>query len=131
MASQVHPMECSLLVSLNNNPKFLLLKTIETSLSQGPISESDFFTWEALICGPKDTPFVSIVFLNKLACISDQFTFAKKIKNKKYIGRWSVRSQADICMIFPIPGVDTTQTNHPFPSSFIPSTDSCVVPQAI
>ncbi|KAH9476911.1 Ubiquitin-conjugating enzyme E2 7 [Psilocybe cubensis] len=23
----------------------------------GPISESDFFTWEALICGPKDTPF--------------------------------------------------------------------------
>ena len=25
----------------------------------GPISESDFFTWEALICGPKDTPFVS------------------------------------------------------------------------
>ena len=68
-------MECSLLVSLNNN---LLLKTIETSLSQGPISESDFFTWEALICGPKDTPFVSIVFLNKLACISDQFTFAKK-----------------------------------------------------
>lgn len=28
-------------------------------ISQGPISESDFFTWEALICGPKDTPFVS------------------------------------------------------------------------
>lgn len=24
----------------------------------GPVSESDFFTWEALICGPKDTPFV-------------------------------------------------------------------------
>ena len=27
--------------------------------STGPISESDFFIWEALICGPKDTPFVS------------------------------------------------------------------------
>jgi hypothetical protein len=27
-------------------------------LPLGPISESDFFTWEALICGPKDTPFV-------------------------------------------------------------------------
>lgn len=26
----------------------------------GPISESDFFIWEALICGPKDTPFVRI-----------------------------------------------------------------------
>lgn len=25
----------------------------------GPVSEDDFFTWEALICGPKDTPFVS------------------------------------------------------------------------
>ena len=25
----------------------------------GPISEDDFFTWEALINGPKDTPFVS------------------------------------------------------------------------
>jgi len=24
----------------------------------GPVSEADFFTWEALICGPKDTPFV-------------------------------------------------------------------------
>ena len=24
----------------------------------GPVSESDFFNWEALICGPKDTPFV-------------------------------------------------------------------------
>jgi hypothetical protein len=28
----------------------------------GPISESDFFTWEALICGPKDTPFVRALF---------------------------------------------------------------------
>lgn len=26
---------------------------------KGPITESDFFTWEALISGPKDTPFVS------------------------------------------------------------------------
>ncbi|CDO70399.1 hypothetical protein BN946_scf184999.g39 [Trametes cinnabarina] len=28
----------------------------------GPISESDFFTWEALIVGPKDTPFEGGVF---------------------------------------------------------------------
>lgn len=33
--------------------------TILCGGSKGPISESDFFTWEALICGPKDTPFVS------------------------------------------------------------------------
>jgi len=29
----------------------------------GPIFESDFFNWEALICGPKDTPFVRVLFL--------------------------------------------------------------------
>jgi hypothetical protein len=76
MTSQVHPMECSLLVSLNNSPKFLLLKRLKSlSLSQGPISESDFFTWEALICGPKETPFVSI--LKQTRMLSDQFTFAK------------------------------------------------------
>ena len=28
----------------------------------GPVSESDFFTWEALILGPKDTPFEGGVF---------------------------------------------------------------------
>lgn len=28
----------------------------------GPISESDFFRWEALIVGPKDTPFEGGVF---------------------------------------------------------------------
>ena len=36
---------------LNDLPSF-------TRLEKGPISESDFFSWEALICGPKDTPFV-------------------------------------------------------------------------
>jgi hypothetical protein len=33
----------------------------------GPTSESDFFTWEALICGPKDTPFVIIPILFSLS----------------------------------------------------------------
>ena len=32
------------------------------SCRKGPISESDFFTWEALIVGPKDTPFEGGVF---------------------------------------------------------------------
>ena len=62
MASQVRQMECSLLVSLNGSIPFI--EAIKTSLSQGPISESDFFIWEALICGPKDTPFVSRVLSN-------------------------------------------------------------------
>jgi len=35
-------------------------ETVDTKPQRalGPISESDFFAWEALICGPKDTPFV-------------------------------------------------------------------------
>ncbi|PSS34242.1 hypothetical protein PHLCEN_2v1708 [Hermanssonia centrifuga] len=37
----------------------------------GPISESDFFTWEALIMGPKDTPFEGGVFVAKLTFVSD------------------------------------------------------------
>ncbi|KAF5381926.1 hypothetical protein D9757_007565 [Collybiopsis confluens] len=37
----------------------------------GPVSESDFFTWEALICGPKDTPFEGGVFTAKLTFPSD------------------------------------------------------------
>ena len=36
----------------------------------GPISESDFFTWEALIMGPKDTPFEGGVFAAKLTFVS-------------------------------------------------------------
>ncbi|KAH9929478.1 ubiquitin-conjugating enzyme/RWD-like protein [Fomitopsis serialis] len=32
----------------------------------GPITESDIFTWEALIMGPKDTPFEGGVFAAKL-----------------------------------------------------------------
>ena len=35
----------------------------------GPISESDFFTWEALIMGPKDTPFEGGVFPAKLTFV--------------------------------------------------------------
>ncbi|TCD62821.1 DNA-directed RNA polymerase III core subunit ret1 [Steccherinum ochraceum] len=36
----------------------------------GPVSESDFFTWEALIMGPKDTPFEGGVFAAKLTFVS-------------------------------------------------------------
>lgn len=48
-------MACLRLVRAYLPPPYVVFKFT----SQGPISESDFFTWEALICGPKDTPFVS------------------------------------------------------------------------
>lgn len=35
----------------------------------GPVTESDMFTWEALIMGPKDTPFEGGVFSAKLTFV--------------------------------------------------------------
>ncbi|KAI5887659.1 ubiquitin-conjugating enzyme [Schizophyllum commune H4-8] len=37
----------------------------------GPVTESDFFLWEALIAGPKDTPFEGGIFTAKLTFPSD------------------------------------------------------------
>jgi hypothetical protein len=57
--------------------------------SKGPISESDFFTWEALICGPKDTPFVRVQFLCSL------MELYLKISGRP--GRRYICRPADIC----------------------------------
>lgn len=35
----------------------------------GPVSEDDFFNWETIIEGPKDTPFEGGVFLAKLTFV--------------------------------------------------------------
>lgn len=35
----------------------------------GPVTESNFFEWEALIMGPKDTPFEGGVFAAKLTFV--------------------------------------------------------------
>lgn len=43
---------------------------------EGPISEQDFFTWEALISGPKDTPFVCFLsMLSQAFGISNSVAF--------------------------------------------------------
>lgn len=56
-------MECLQLVCVNNanvsSNRHQLILPPTNPRPTGPISESDFFTWEALVCGPKDTPFVS------------------------------------------------------------------------
>jgi hypothetical protein len=41
-----------------SSPCALVTSSLLFITPPGPVSESDFFTWEALICGPKDTPFV-------------------------------------------------------------------------
>lgn len=57
-------MGCSLPVSSQSS--YAIFVSLIISFRQGPISESDFFTWEALICGPKDTPFVSCKPVNSV-----------------------------------------------------------------
>lgn len=42
----------------------------DNMFTAGPISEDDFFTWEAVIDGPKDTPFEGGVFVAKLEFVS-------------------------------------------------------------
>ena len=42
----------------------------DNMFTAGPISEDDFFTWEAVIEGPKDTPFEDGVFVAKLEFVS-------------------------------------------------------------
>lgn len=49
---------CGTLLPLAYHQHHTVRLRLLPSLRLGPISESDFFTWEALICGPKDTPFV-------------------------------------------------------------------------
>jgi ubiquitin-conjugating enzyme E2 G2 len=46
------------------NTEYLLTLQLMVACELGPVSESDFFTWEALISGPKDTPFVSKIVLS-------------------------------------------------------------------
>ena len=67
---QEHPMACSLLVRTKlAQPVRALMQWAPLFPEPGPISESDIFTWEALIMGPKDTPFEGGVFAAKLTFV--------------------------------------------------------------
>ena len=79
----------------------------------GPVSESDFFTWEALICGPKDTPFVSRHPARWLSPRTCSLPFFLKI-SISLSGRRCICSQTDIrapaSMLIP---------RHPYTVNFI------------
>lgn len=66
-------------------PNMSHLRHTKPYLAIGPISESDFFTWEALISGPKDTPFV--------CQLTFRIPYERFIHVNQYIpGRWYLRS---------------------------------------
>lgn len=48
----------------------------DNMFTAGPISEDDFFTWEAVIEGPKETPFEGGVFVAKLEFVSPSIVVA-------------------------------------------------------
>ncbi|KAJ4481019.1 ubiquitin-conjugating enzyme/RWD-like protein [Lentinula aciculospora] len=77
----------------------------------GPIFESDFFTWEALICGPKDTPFEGGVFSAKLtfAKPSDYPLSPFKMKFEPPLFHPNIYPDGNVCIsILHTPGDDPT-----------------------
>ncbi|KAH8114845.1 ubiquitin-conjugating enzyme [Phellopilus nigrolimitatus] len=75
----------------------------------GPISEEDIFTWEALICGPKDTPFEGGVFAAKLTFPDDYPLSPFKMKFEPPLFHPNVYSDGTVCIsILHTPGDDPT-----------------------
>ncbi|PAV15726.1 ubiquitin-conjugating enzyme [Pyrrhoderma noxium] len=75
----------------------------------GPISEEDLFEWEALICGPKDTPFEGGVFVAKLSFPSDYPLSPFKMKFDPPLFHPNVYPDGTVCIsILHTPGDDPT-----------------------
>ncbi|KAJ8516207.1 hypothetical protein ONZ45_g6482 [Pleurotus djamor] len=75
----------------------------------GPVSESDFFTWEALICGPKDTPFEGGVFAAKLTFPIDYPLSPFKMKFEPPLFHPNIYPDGTVCIsILHTPGDDPT-----------------------
>lgn len=73
----------------------------------GPITEDDFFTWEALIVGPKDTPFEGGVFSAKLVFPSDYPLSPFKMKFEPPLFHPNIYPDGNVCIsILHAPGDD-------------------------
>jgi len=76
----------------------------------GPITEADFFAWEALICGPKDTPFEGGVFAAKLNFPTDYPLSPFKMKFDPPLFHPNIYPDGTVCIsILHTPGDDPTQ----------------------
>lgn len=75
----------------------------------GPIDERDFFVWEAVIQGPKDTPFEDGVFVAKLTFPSDYPLSPFKMKFDPPLFHPNVYPDGTVCIsILHTPGDDPT-----------------------
>ncbi|KAG8831827.1 Ubiquitin-conjugating enzyme E2 7 [Serendipita sp. 400] len=74
----------------------------------GPVSEEDMFAWEALIEGPKDTPFEGGVFLAKLAFPSDYPLSPFKMRFEPPLFHPNVYPDGNVCISILHTGEDRT-----------------------
>jgi len=74
----------------------------------GPVSEDDFFNWEAIIEGPKDTPFEGGVFLAKLTFPSDYPLSPFKMKFDPPLFHPNVYPDGNVCISILHTGEDKT-----------------------
>ncbi|KAG8996373.1 Ubiquitin-conjugating enzyme E2 7 [Tulasnella sp. JGI-2019a] len=73
----------------------------------GPVSESNFFEWEALIHGPKDTPYEGGVFVAKLNFPTDYPLNPFKMKFEPPLFHPNVYADGNVCIsILHAPGDD-------------------------
>ncbi|KAL7414804.1 ubiquitin-conjugating enzyme [Mrakia frigida] len=82
----------------------------EGLFTAGPVKESNFFEWEALIHGPEDTPFEGGIFVARLSFPSDYPLNPFKMKFDPPILHPNVYASGDVCIsILHAPGDDPNQ----------------------
>ncbi|KAG9099889.1 Ubiquitin-conjugating enzyme E2 7 [Ceratobasidium sp. 370] len=79
----------------------------DSMFTAGPVSEDNFFEWEALINGPKDTPYEGGVFLAKLEFPSDYPLNPFKMRFDPPLLHPNVYADGNVCIsILHSPGDD-------------------------
>lgn len=79
-------------------------------ITAGPLNEDDMFTWEALIEGPKDTPFEGGIFPASLTFPRDYPLAPPKMKFTTEIWHPNVYPNGEVCIsILHAPGDDPMQ----------------------
>ncbi|KAH9822469.1 ubiquitin-conjugating enzyme/RWD-like protein [Melampsora americana] len=95
---------------LNNKSSKQSTSEEEVMFVAGPVSESDFFIWEALIAGPEDTPFEGGIFTAILTFPRDYPLSPPKMTFKPPLLHPNVYTNGEVCIsILHPPGDDPNQ----------------------
>ena len=84
-----------------------LLSSPPDGITAGPLSEDDLFTWEALICGPEETPFAGGIFPASLTFPRDYPLNPPKMRFLGEIWHPNIYANGEVCIsILHPPGDD-------------------------